>query len=435
MLAAVFPPLAQAHARLVRSEPAAGAVLIGAPASVRLYFDDGVSVGPGNEVVRNGDGSALAGTPRAQGRLLLLPLRPVLADGDYSVRWSVISDDGHVIQGVFAFAVGRGRAAPESSLRPVSRSRTTDTLERWLFLFGVLAAGGAAVFRYAAFGPAARELADPERGRSLGTGSRVTALLVGAALAVSIAGAVPLSRGANGSATRFGLALELAAALALVGAVLALAALRLPRLLPAAAVIAVCLLAVPSLSGHALDPGQPFYAPVADVLHVLAAAIWVGGLLALAAVLRFVPGRASGRAGERFSTIALAAVLVVAATGLVRALTELSSVHQLWTTTYGRALLVKSALLAVLVALGYANRRRLHRPIVVAEIAVLAVLLVAVGVLTGSRPGVRLPAAVVAAPARGPIPLPPLGVLTLAAQRRPQGGHDRRAARPEAGPR
>ena len=144
VLAAVFPPLAQAHARLVRSEPAAGAVLIGAPASVRLYFDDGVSVGPGNEVVRNGDGSALAGTPRAQGRLLLLPLRPVLADGDYSVRWSVISDDGHVIQGVFAFAVGRGRAAPESSLRPVSRSRTTDTLERWLFLFGVLAAGGAA---------------------------------------------------------------------------------------------------------------------------------------------------------------------------------------------------------------------------------------------------------------------------------------------------
>ena len=89
------------------------------------------------------------------------------------------------------------------------------------------------------------------------------------------------------------------------------------------------------------------------MLHVLAAAIWLGGLIALAALLRFVPGRASARAGERFSTIALAAVLVVAATGLVRALTELSSVDQLWTTTYGRALLVKGALLAVLVALGY----------------------------------------------------------------------------------
>jgi copper transport protein len=409
LLAAVFPPLAHAHARLVHSEPASGAVLTRAPTAVRLFYDDDVSVGPGNEVVRNGDGSALARAPRAHGQLFVLPLRANLKDGDYSVRWSVISNDGHIVQGVFAFAIGRGRAVPESSLKPVSRSRTTDTLERWLFLLGVLAAGGAAVFRYAAFGPEAD-------GRSLRAGSRVTAVLLAVSFGVCIAGAVPLGLAANGSATRFGLVLELAAALALLGAVLAVLATRAPRLLPAAAVVAVALLPLPSLSGHALDPGQPFYAPAADLLHVFAAAIWLGGLLALAAVLRFVPGRASGRAGERFSTIALAAVLVVAATGLVRALTELSSVDQLWTTTYGRALLVKSALLAALVALGYANRRSLRRPVVLGEIAVLAVLLLAVGVLTGSRPGVRPPVAVVAAPARGPIPLPPLGVLTLAAQ-------------------
>jgi copper transport protein len=409
LLAAVFPPLAHAHARLVHSVPAPGAVIARPPVAVQLVFDDDVSVGPGNEVVRNGGGSAPGGVPQASGRQLVLPLEAGLPDGDYSVRWSVISNDGHIVQGVFAFAVGRGRAAPESSLRPVSRSRTVDTLERWLFLLGVLAAGGVAIFRYAAFGPEADE-------RSRRAGSRVTAVLLAAAFAAGIAGAVPLSRAANGSATRFGFVLEVAAVLAAVGAVLAVAAMRVPQLLPAAAVAAVALLPLLSLSGHALDPGQPFYAPMADVLHVCAAAIWLGGLLALAAVLRLVPGRASARAGERFSMIALAAVLVVAATGLVRALTELSSVHQVWTTTYGSTLLVKSALLAVLVALGYVNRRRLRRPVVLAELAVLAVLLVAVGVLTGSRPGVRLPVAVVAAPARGPIPLPPLGVLTLAAQ-------------------
>ena len=408
VLAAVFPPLAHAHARLVHSAPASGAVLARAPASVVLFYDDDVSVGPGNEVVRNGGGSALAGRPKASGRLLELPLEASLPDGDYSVRWSVISNDGHIVQGVFAFAVGQGRPAPEPSLRPVSRSRTADTLERWLFLLGVLAAGGAAVFRYAAFGPEAD-------GPALRSGSRVTAVLLAASFAACIAGTVPLSRAANGSATRFGLVLELAAALAAAGAVLAVAALRVPALLPAAAFVAVALLPLPSLSGHALDPGQPFYSPVADVLHVLAAAIWLGGLVALAAFLRFVAGRATARAGERFSTIALAAVLVVVATGLVRALTELSSVGQLWTTTYGRALLVKGALLAVLVALGYWNRRRLRRPVVLAEIAVLIVLLLAVGVLTGSRPGVRPPVTAVTASA-GPIPLPPVGVLTLAAQ-------------------
>ncbi len=409
LLATVFPPLAHAHARLLRSTPANGSVLAAPPLGVQLLFDDAVSVGPGNEVVRNRDGSALGGPPRADGRLLVLPLRGGLPDDDYSVRWSVISDDGHIVQGVLAFGIGSGRPPPQSSLAPVSRSRTTNTLERWLFLLGVLAAGGVAVFRYAAFGPGAAV-------GSLRAGSRVTAVLLAAAFAFCIAGAAPLARAANGSATRFGLVLELAAALALAGAVLAVAVLRVPRLLPAAALAAVALIPLPSLAGHALDPGQPFYAPAADVLHVLAAAIWLGGLLALAAVLRFAPGRAAGRAAERFSTIALAAVLVVAATGLVRALTELSSVQQLWTTTYGRALLAKSALLAALVVLGYANRRRLRRPVVVAEIAVLTVLLLAVGVLTGSRPGVRPTVAEIVAPVTGPIPLPPLGVLTLAAQ-------------------
>ncbi len=400
VVAMVFPSLAQAHARLVHSEPASGAVVARPPASVRLFYDDDVSVGPGNEVVRNGGGSALAGLPRAHGRELLLPLRAGLADGDYSVRWSVISNDGHIVQGVLAFAIGHGQAAPESSLRPVSRSRTTDTIERWLFLFGVLLAGGAAMFRYAA----------------LRSGSRVIPALLVVGFALCIAGAVPLSRAANGSATRFGLVLEIAAGIALLGVVLAAIAVRVPALLPAAAVAAVALLPLPTLSGHALDPGQPFYAPVADVLHVVAAAVWLGGLVALAAVLTFEGGSAAERADRRFSTIALAAVLVVAATGLVRALTELASVHQLWTTTYGRALLVKSGLFAVLIVLGYFNRQRLRRPIVLAEIGVLVVLLLAVGVLTGSRPGVRQPAALAAAPVAGPIVLPPPGTLALAAQ-------------------
>ncbi len=393
-VAAAFPSLAQAHARLVRSTPADGAVVATAPVGVQLLFDDTVSVGPGNEVVRNGGDSALGGSPRVSGRHLVLPLRAGLPNGDYSVRWSVISNDGHIVQGVLAFAVGRGRPAPDSSLKPVSRSRTADTIERWLFLFGVLLAGGVAVFRYAA----------------LRAASRVIPALLVAGFAVCIAGAVPLSRAANGSATRFGLVLEIAVAIALVGAVAAAFSVRV------AALAAVALLPLPSLSGHALDPGQPFYAPIADILHVTAAAIWLGGLVAVAAVLAFVGGPVAELAARRFSTIALGAVLVVAATGLVRALSELSSVHQLWTTTYGRALLAKSGLLAVLLALGYLNRRRLRRPIVLAEIGVLAVLILAVGVLTGSRPGVRQPIALAAAPAAGPVVLPPAGVLTLAAQ-------------------
>jgi uncharacterized membrane protein len=344
----------------------------------------------------------------------VVPLRAGLADGDYSVRWSVISDDGHVIQGVLAFGVGQGRAPPQASLRPVARSRTSDTLERWLFLLGLLAAGGAAVFRYAAFGPAAQALAEPERGRALHGGSLVTAALLATGCAVCLAGAVLLARAGGGSATRFGLVLEVAAAIALLGTVLGVLSLRRATLLPVAVLAAVGLLVLPSLSGHALDPGQPFFAPIADELHVLAASVWLGGLLALAAVLTFVPGPAPGLAARRFSTIALAAVLVVAASGLLRAVTELASVEQLWSTTYGRMLLLKSGLLAALVALGASNRGRLRRSVVLAELALLAVLLVAIAVLTGSRPGVRAPVAVAPVPVGEPVAPPPLGALALA---------------------
>ena len=66
---------------------------------------------------------------------------------------------------------------------------------------------------------------------------------------------------------------------------------------------------------------------------------------------------------------------------------------QLWETSYGRTLLVKIGLLAVLLVLGWLNRRRLAagfarlRPIVLAELLVLLVVVGAVGTLTDLRPG------------------------------------------------
>ena len=79
----------------MRTEPESGAVLSSAPSRFVAVFDDTVRVGPGNAAVRNGGASVLAGKPSAHGKTLVLPLRPNLAQGAYSVRWSVISEDGH----------------------------------------------------------------------------------------------------------------------------------------------------------------------------------------------------------------------------------------------------------------------------------------------------------------------------------------------------
>src|SRR5262249_23535400 len=132
-------------------------------------------------------------------------------------------------------------------------------------------------------------------------------------------------------------------------------------------IAAVGLATTPSLAGHALDPGEPQpLSFAADLLHVWAAGVWIGGLVALALALRAArsldPERRqtlTSAIGHRFSRLALISVAVIAVTGLARALVELRSVHQLWSLGYGRAILVKTGLLAGVLVIAWLNRSRL----------------------------------------------------------------------------
>jgi putative copper export protein len=106
-----------------------------------------------------------------------------------------------------------------------------------------------------------------------------------------------------------------------------------------------------------------------------------------------VPPEVIRAAARRFSKLALASVLVLAATGAGRALAELSAVSQLWTTGYGRSILVKTGLFAVLIGLGSMSRSRVLggvdrlRRLVFVELVLVLGVVVAVAVLTSLRPG------------------------------------------------
>src|SRR6185312_9208577 len=103
LAALVAPASASAHARLVGTSPADGAVLAHAPRSVRVEFDDTVRTASGNAAVANASQrSVLAGRAAVRGRVLVLPLEDGLRRGDYTVRWSIVSEDGHPEQGVLA---------------------------------------------------------------------------------------------------------------------------------------------------------------------------------------------------------------------------------------------------------------------------------------------------------------------------------------------
>ena len=386
-----FPGSAWAHANLVKVTPENGAVLSKPPSAVRLVFDDTVRAASGIKAVRNdGGASVLGGKARVVGgRTLVVPLEGGLSDGDYTVLWRVVSEDGHTIAGVTVFGVGAGRPPPTAALTANNGPSFKDVVSRWLLFAGLLTAVGAAFFRFFVAPVPVR-------------------LFLGAFLLVFV-GVSGLLHGVPVS-SRFGGTMVAVAIIAATGALLAALAPIYRVLEPGVYAAALLLLPGPSIAGHALDRGRSSLEVVDDIVHVAAASVWLGGLVALGLTLRTRGDHALLL--RRFSNFAVVAAIVLAGTGVVRALAELHSVSQLWTTGYGRALVVKTALLAALVGLGWVNRYRLLprlreaalRRNVVAELVVFAGLIVAVALLTDLRPGRDRAAA--AAVASGPPPLP-----------------------------
>ena len=410
LVALAAPAGAAAHATLLRTLPADGAVLERAPSLVRVEFDDSVRVAPGNAAVANaGGGSVLAGQARTNGHVLILALRARLANGVYSIRWSATSEDGHREQGVLAFAVGRGAASPHSVLGASAALGWSNFALRALYYLGLLAGGGAA-----AFGLSMRGLGGARLRRPLAH------LLFFALLTTFIGASAIVHSAAPG--TRYAIVLKVALTISLVGGAAAALAPTYPALLVLGGACSLALLAAPTVSGHALDRDQPRgLAAVVDLAHTTSAAIWFGGLLALAFVVpRGTDAHERGALARRFSTTALVAVIVLASTGLGRALTELSAVSQVWSTSYGRALIIKTALFLPLLGVGWLNRvllagafARLRR-LVLMEVIVITAIVVVVGVLTDLQPGKLSSRAVLVATSPqgvGPPALPPAGAV------------------------
>jgi methionine-rich copper-binding protein CopC len=105
---AAEPPLADAHAVLVRSSPPHRAVLRQAPSQVELWFNERLEPAYSSVTISSRTGVAIK-TGAAQmgaqdGRRLSVQL-PRVPPAEYLVRFRVLSVDGHVAEGAFAFTV------------------------------------------------------------------------------------------------------------------------------------------------------------------------------------------------------------------------------------------------------------------------------------------------------------------------------------------
>jgi copper transport protein len=403
---------ASAHAIVHSTSPKGGATVAEPPDQVVMRFNEPVEIAFGAIRVFDGagrrvdDGVAhyLPGEPDA----VAVALRRSLADGTYTVSWRVISADSHPIEEAFVFHVGRPGPQPEgvvdelageAGARPFTAVVFGAT--RWLGFASLLVLLGAVLFRAAVWDRGRPDLRSSQVEEAFARRWRRIIVVAWATLVVTTAASIALQAAVASNlplvqalspavlgdvlGTRFGQVavarlglLLLAAAVVMAAsprlapgrAAMSVGAAALPpprtRLATALAWLVVAALAVtPGLAGHA-GTVQPVVANLAaDAVHVLAGAVWAGGLvLLIAAVFPAtvqLPSvervRVVAPVVARFSNLAMIAVGVLVLTGVYRGWVEVRAFSALIDDTYGLTLLSKLAAFVPLLALGAVNNR------------------------------------------------------------------------------
>src|SRR2546429_7490846 len=287
--ALVFPASAFAHANLDGTSPNYRQRLQSAPRAIVLHFDQSVQAEPDALGGKNEFGKTLSASASAHGQTVRVPLKR-LPRGPYTVRWHVLSEDGHVVSGVFTFGV-RANAPPPTEAYGSSGPTTTEHIVRWAYFLSLALLLGGLGFRLLL---GRNELpAAAERRFYAIVGIGVVATLevgiVAFILRAEDALQLPFVRLLYGDlssisiGTRFGVAfIAMTLGYALVAAFVFLAWLTDRRfLLWPALVLGLGFASGLSHSGHyAAAPGSSWRTELADWAHLSAAALWIGGAVA-----------------------------------------------------------------------------------------------------------------------------------------------------------
>ncbi len=383
----LLPGPASAHASLVRSTPAGNATLTDPPHEARLWFSEPVSPAFSTVTIIDGQGRAIPPVSIRVGDddpTLLIVTLPDLPPGLYNLRWKVLSEtDGHFTQGPLVFGVGSevSAASAATASEPASSIPLVEVFLRWLNFAGLMGLVGAAGVAAVVLKPSPGALRERRFMRLLhhrvlrwAFWCTAAALLAGGGVlgwqVVVLRPTLPENAALTAvvwqlvSHTRWG-QMWLARQAVLAAAMFCLRR-RYP--LPVTGLLAVGAVGLQASMGHASGLSRaPALAVTLDALHIAAAGIWVGGLLALvvASLLlyrqtgyRFVG--LSGRVWKRFSPLAVLGVLVLVASGLYSTGRQAASVDAVLTTRYGQFLAGKLSLVLLVGMVGLVNSMLLH---------------------------------------------------------------------------
>lgn len=397
LLLLLLPGQALAHAALLSSIPADGAVLEAAPGTLALRFDEPVT--PTALALAGPDGRRVAlPPPMTAGPEITVAPPAGLGEGSYVLSYRIISADGHPVAGAIAYRVGGGAddPRPRAGHGPADPGRV-PAIVLLALLLGLLLLGTGGALALAALPPLAgpRRAAAARLVRLAALAGLPLALAVLAVQAVRLAG--DWAALATGAAWLMAWRSTLGPAMAVLALGLAAVALltgrpQYRRELAAAGLAALLALL---LTGHVVTAPPAWLAAGALAVHLAAVAFWAGALPLLLVALR--DGAAALPVVAGFSRLGVAAVGLLAVSGTVIATLQVRAPEALLATDYGRALLGKLAAVVLLLGLAALNRWRLMprlargdagplRRAIAAEMALMAVVLAATAVLGNTPP-------------------------------------------------
>ncbi|GGM72466.1 transport integral membrane protein [Dactylosporangium sucinum] len=418
---------ASAHATLEQTAPVAGTVLDQLPGEVTLTFSEPVRVVTDKIRVIAPDGSRVdTGKPVARDTELVVPLKPGGPKGTYLVSYRVISADSHPVSGGYSFSYGEVSATPSDDGSPVVQTdpvvKNAMSVARFAGFAGLVLLIGPALVLFALW-PRRLPTRSPGRLALLGAGLLAVSTVLELYLQIPYTAGNSLFE-VSGDAAREVLGTPFGAAHLIRLAVIAAVALLLRPVIAGRAgkidqtllvILGVVGLATWPISGHPSASPVPTLTVVADVAHLAAMSVWLGGLVMLFGfLLRQANTRELTAIVPVWSGWALFAITVLVLAGTAQALVEIGTLDALTGTTYGRLVIAKVALLAIIIGVAAYSRsltnrrfvpapvegdeepagepevgdgdRRLLRRAVFAEVAVAIVVLAVTSVLVQTSP-------------------------------------------------